>query len=83
MSTLWVEMICPKHGLERFKIKIVRKFNIKADAIMPKFRSRPEAGGLGSLLVGRDVNNKEIQNYLIRYFRRKGLMEAILRMKLV
>lgn len=83
LATLWVEMMCPEHGLERFKIKIVKKFNIKADSIMPKYRTRPEAGGLGCLLVGRGVSNKEIEAYLIRYFRQKGLMEAILRMKLI
>jgi len=75
--------MCPEHGLERFKIRIVTKFNIKADTITPKFRSRPEAGGLGCLLVGRNVSNKEIEDYLVQYFRQKGWMEAILRMKLI
>jgi len=78
-----IELRCPKHGLERFKIKIIRKFNIKADLIMPRFRSRPETSGLSSLLVGRDVSNMEIEKYLINYFREKGLFEAILKMKLV
>jgi len=76
-------MRCPQHGLERFKIKIVRKFNMKPYKIVPKFRSRPITGDLSCLLVGRSVSNKEIEGYLIEYFRRKGLMEAIVRTQLI
>ena len=83
MTSLWIEMNCPKHGLERFKIKVVKKFNIKADMIVPQFRSRPKASGLSSLLVGRDVSNGEIEKFLINYLQEKGLFEAILRMKFV
>jgi len=83
LSDLWIELRCPEHGFERFKIKIIKKFNMKADTIMPRFRSRPEASGLSSLLVGRDVSNIEIEKFLINYFREKGLLEAILKMKLV
>lgn len=81
--SLWVEMKCPEHGLERFKIKIVRKFNIKSEVIIPKYRRRPTVGDLGCLLVGRSVSDREIKNYLADYFRRKGIMEMILRMRLV
>lgn len=83
MASLLVELRCPEHGLERFNIKIVKRFNIKSDTIMPKFRTRPKAGELSRLLVGRNVSDKEIKDYLAHYFREKGLMEAILRMKLV
>lgn len=82
MASLWVELKCPEHGLERFKIKIVKRFNIKSDTIMPKFRSKPTADDLSCLLVGRNVSNKEIQDYLADYFRQKGLWEAILRIQL-
>jgi len=78
-----VEMKCPEHGLERFKIKIIRRFNMKPDVIMPKFRTRPTTGDLSGLLVGKNVSNRQIQSYLHDYFRRKGMMEAILRMRLV
>lgn len=83
LVSLLVEMKCPEHGLERFKIKIVRRFNVKPDTITPKFRTRPTTGDLSGLLVGRNVSHKQIQSYLHDYFRRKGMMEAILGMRLV
>ena len=83
MASLWVEMKCPQHGLERFKIKIVRKFNMKPEEIIPKYRRRPTVGDLGCLLVGRNVSNRKIENYLAEYFRRRGIMELILKMKLI
>lgn len=83
LTSIWVEMKCPQHGLERFQIKIVKKFNIKTDIIVPKFRNRPTKGDLSHLLVGRSVTNKQIEKYLFDYFREKGLMEAILRIRLI
>lgn len=83
LSSFWVEIRCPQHGLERFKIKIVRKFNMKPYIIVPKFRSRPVPGDLSCLLVGRGVSNKEIESYLVEYFRRKGWMKTILRTQLI
>lgn len=82
LVSLWVELRCPEHGLERFRIKIVKKFNMSPNMIMPKFRSRRKASGLSRLLVGRDVSNQEVENYLIAYFRERGLWESILKMKL-
>lgn len=71
-------MNCPRHGLERFKIKVVRKYNLRSDLIVPQFRSRPKPG-LSSLLVGREVTNKEIENYVNEYFRQKEMMIKILK----
>jgi len=80
--SLWVELKCPEHGFERFRIKIIRRSNMNSHAIMPKFRSRPRRGTLSRLLVGRNVCDKEIKSFMTEYFRRRGLMKAILRMKL-
>lgn len=75
-------MTCPEHGLERFQIRVVKKFNVKQDTIMPKFRNRPTTGDLSSLLVGRGVTNNQVEEYIANYFREKGMMEAILRIKM-
>jgi len=75
-------MKCPEHGLERFRIKIVKRFNMTPNTITPEFRSRRKASGLSRLLVGRDVGDHEIENYLIKYFRERGLWKSILKMKL-
>jgi len=82
LTSLLVEMKCPEHGLERFQIKVVKKFNVKQDTIMPKFRSRPTSGDLSSLLVGRGISNRQCEEYLTNYFREKGMFEAILRIKM-
>ncbi|MDH7477395.1 MAG: hypothetical protein QHH17_03315 [Candidatus Bathyarchaeota archaeon] len=81
MGALWIEVNCGNHGFERFRIKIVKKFNIPSDMIIPKFRSRPKPGELSCLLVGRDVSLQEIEHYMDKYFRQKGLWGSILRIK--
>jgi hypothetical protein len=82
MVNFWVEMKCQEHGLERFKIKIVKKFNVRSDSITPKFRSRPTAGDLSCLLVGRDVDYIRMERFLREYYRQKGLEESILTVRL-
>ncbi len=83
LASFYIEMKCPTHGLERYKIKIVRRFNMEANTIKPKFRSRPTPGDLSCLLVGRSVSDKEMKRFLADYFRRKGLIEKILGMHIV
>lgn len=83
LASIWVEMACPQHGLERFQIKIVKRFNIKPNIIVPKYRNRPTKGDLSHVLVGRSVTNKQVEKYLLDYFREKGSIEAILRIRLI
>jgi len=64
MGSLWIEAKCNQHGFERFKIKIIKKFNMPSDEISPRFRSRPKPGELSCLLVGRDVSTQEIEKYI-------------------
>lgn len=79
MACIWVESICPRHGFERFKIKIVKKYNMKPDLILPKLRTKPHAG-LSSLVVGRDVSIKEAENFLNEYFRQKEPNISVIKM---
>jgi len=76
--SIWIELNCPRHGLERFKVRVIRKYNLKADLIVPQFRSRPKPG-LSSLLVGRNVSSEEIESYLNKYFRQKDMMIKIVK----
>lgn len=75
-----VEMKCPKHGLERFKIKVIQKYNIPAETIKPKFRNKPKRS-ISSLYVGRSVDDKQVKKFLINYFRRKHMLENIVKMQ--
>ena len=80
-TSLWVEFKCPEHGLERFKIKVIKKYNVTPELIAPKFRTRPKYE-LSGVVVGRNVNERDIQDYLMRYFRETGLMDKVLSMRM-
>jgi len=53
------------------------------DTILPRFRTRPKAGEIKFLAVGRNVSDDEIERYFVNYFREKGLWNHVLRMRLV
>jgi len=79
---LVVELSCPEHGLERFTVKVIRRFNISPGEIIPKFRTKPEYD-LSRIIVGREVDTKEVQKYLESYLREKGMWERVLSIRLV
>jgi len=83
VASLLVEYNCPEHGLERFRIKIVKRFNMDPDTMLPRFRTRPKAGEIKFLAIGRNVTNTDIERYFTSYFREKGLWDQVLRMRLV
>ena len=83
VASIMVEFVCPEHGLERFRIKIVKRFNMNPDTILPRFRTRPKAGEIKFLAVGRNVTNADIERYFTNYFRERGFLDHILRMKLI
>lgn len=80
MTFIQVELTCPEHGLERFKIKVVKKYNVNKETIEPKFRTKPRHD-LSGLIVGRDVSSLEIRDYLAQYFREAGMLDKVLSMR--
>lgn len=80
MPNLLVELKCPEHGLERFKIKIIKKYNVNPEVIIPKYRTRPKCE-ISGIIVGRNVENTEITDYLLQYFRNSGLIDRVLSIK--
>jgi hypothetical protein len=81
VTSLWVELRCPEHGLERFKIKVIKKYNVNPEIIVPKYRTRPKRE-LSGIVVGRNVGNLELRDYLVRYFRDAGMMDKVLSIRL-
>ena len=75
-----IEMECPKHGLERFKVKVIRKYNVKSELILPKIRKKPKQS-ISGIIIGRNVTHSEVQNYLFNYFRETGLINNVLSIK--
>ncbi len=82
MRGLNIELKCPDQGLERYTVKVKRRFNIPSDEIQPHFRSRPTYE-LSCVLVGRDVDETQVQSYIINYLREKGLYERLIKFKMV
>lgn len=76
-----VELSCPVHGLERYKIKIIRKYNVPRQSIMPQFNRRPTPGELSSVVVGKNVSEKDIETYVVNYLHNVGLWNTVLLMR--
>jgi len=75
-----VEMSCPDHGLERFKIKVIKKYNVRKELIEPKFRTKLKHE-LAGVVVGRNVSHLEVRDYLVEYFREAGMTDRIVSMR--
>jgi hypothetical protein len=80
LPNIWVELKCPEHGLERFKIKVIKKYNVCPQVIMPKYRTRPKYE-ISGIVIGRNVSHAEIRDYLIQYFKESGLIDRVLNIK--
>ena len=82
MKGILVEVVCPYHGLERFVIKVKKKYNIKAFEIKPSFRRKPTYE-LNAILVGKYVEEREILRYIEEYLIQRGLYHRLIMMKIV
>ena len=79
MTRILLEVACPKHGFERFSIKVVKRYNIPSRDIRPRFRKlKPDE--ISQLYVGRNVSDKEIKKFVNDYLSRVGIGEIILKM---
>jgi hypothetical protein len=83
LTSILIEMRCPRHGFERFRVKLIKRFNITSDEIIPKLRSKPSPDEVCLLYVGRNVSYNEAKNYLIGYYRERGMLEEIVRMTML
>ena len=78
-----LSFFCPNHGIvEKYKIKVIKKYNIRVNEIRPKFRERPTKT-LSSLIVGRYVTPQEAKNYLRNYYEKIGLLSYVRAMKII
>jgi hypothetical protein len=73
-------MSCPDHGLERFKIKVIKKYNVNKELIEPKYRTKPRHE-LAGVVVGKNVGHREVRDYLVEYFREAGMIDKIVSMR--
>jgi len=67
-----VEYVCPQHGLERWRIKVSKLWNVGLKEIIPRYGENKGAL-IKTLRVGPDVTEAELEDFLVRYFDDKGL----------
>jgi hypothetical protein len=83
LTSILIEMRCPRHGFERFRVKLIKRFNITSDEIVPKLRRKPAPDDVCLLYVGRNVSYDQAKNYLMSYYRERGMLEEIVRMTML
>jgi len=73
-STFFVEVeyTCPRHGLERWRIKVSKLWNVGMKEIVPRYGENKSAF-IKNLRVGSGVTHGELDDFLVRYFSAKGL----------
>lgn len=81
MASFQVELRCPEHGLERFNIKVIKKYNVSPELITAKYRTRPKHE-ISGIIVGRKVSHTEMQDFMIQYFRETGIIDRVVALKL-
>lgn len=81
MATFQIELRCPEHGLERFNIKVIKKYNVTPELITAKYRTRPKHE-MSGIIVGRKVTTSEMQDFMVNYFRETGMIDKIVAFKL-
>jgi hypothetical protein len=85
MQNIILELNCPNHNcFERSKIKIIKRFNRPSDEIAPKYRTKRTHDIIPScLIVGRDVREERVENYLTNYLKEIGYWKYIIRMNIL
>lgn len=79
---------CPTHGLERHKIKLIKRVNIASDEIIPKECREygkphgPENRLVQTLYIGRNVGAEKVEDFVSSYLRDVGIAERIIYMKI-
>lgn len=81
MASLVVEANCPEHGIERYKVKIIKKYNIGPEKIMPKYRSRPRHE-LSGIVIGKNISYEAAREYLKQYLNDSSRLTGIMSIRL-
>jgi hypothetical protein len=83
LASILIEMNCPQHGLERFTIKVIKRFNIASDEITPKLKIKPRQGQISRVYIGRNVKYDQVKDYISDYFDQRGMLQEIVRMRML
>ncbi len=81
MASLMVETNCPEHGMERYKIRIIKKYNIAPEKIMPKYRTRP-THELSGVVIGKNISYETARDYVIKYLNEQARIDTLMSIRL-
>lgn len=81
MVSLMIEANCPEGGIERYRVKIIQKFNIKQEEIVPKFRTRPRHE-LSGIVIGKNISYETARDYVLRYLNESAQLNTIMSIRL-
>lgn len=81
MVSLMIEINCPGSGIERYKVKIIKKYNIKHQEITPQFRTRPRYE-LSGIVIGRSISYETAKEYLETYMNRYAGLNSVMSIRL-
>jgi len=70
----------PDYGLERYNIKIIKRYNFPKGEIEPKIDTMHDV--LSRLYIGREVDIGRVKNYITDYYREKDLLKHIVEMSI-
>lgn len=79
--SLMVEANCPQYGMERYKIKIIKKYNIKPEEIMPKYRTRPRHE-LSGIVIGKNISYETAREYVVRYLNESARLNTVMTIRI-
>jgi len=79
--SLMVEATCPEYGMERYKIKIIKKYNISPEKIMPKYRTRPHHE-LSGVVIGKNITFETAREYVVRYMNESARRSMVMSIRL-
>ncbi len=79
--SLMIEARCPESGMERYKIKIIKKYNIRPEEIMPKYRTRPHHE-LSGVVIGKNITFETARDYVLRYLNESAQRNTVMTIRL-
>jgi hypothetical protein len=82
VASLIIEVNCPDHGVERYKVKIIKKYNIRHEEIMPKFRTRPRYE-LSGIVIGKSISYETAKEYLEHYLNQSIGLYSVMSIRLM
>jgi len=82
MASFMIEAKCPEHAIERYKIKIIKKYNISQQKIMPKFRTRPKYE-LSGIIIGKNISYEAAKDYVVHYLNESSRLNMIMSVRLM